>query len=84
LLFDGTLSGSSGSPLVNTGLWALNFRGPGSGFDPNTLFLNAGINGETDGLFAEIQFAPEPSTFLMLALAGIPLAWRKARRIKPN
>jgi uncharacterized protein (TIGR03118 family) len=83
-LFDGTLSGSSGNPLVNSGLWALNFRAPGSGFDPNTLFLNAGINGEADGIFGEIQIAPEPSTFLMLALAGIPLAWRKTRRTKPN
>jgi uncharacterized protein (TIGR03118 family) len=83
-LFDGTLSGSSGNPLVNSGLWALNFRAPQSGFDPNTLFLNAGINGEADGLFAEIQIAPEPSTFLMLALAGIPLAWRKTHRTKTN
>jgi uncharacterized protein (TIGR03118 family) len=81
LLFAGTISGLSGAPLVNSGLWALNFRAPGSGFDPNTLFLNAGINGEADGLFAEIQAAPEPGTFLMLTLAGIPLIWRK-RRLK--
>jgi uncharacterized protein (TIGR03118 family) len=80
LLFEGTISGPSGAPLVNSGLWALNFRAPGSGFDPNTLFLNAGINGEADGLFAEIQVVPEPGTFLMLALAGIPLVWRKVRR----
>ncbi len=80
LLFEGTLSGQSGAPLVNSGLWAINFRAPGSGFDPNTLFLNAGINGEVDGLFAEIQVVPEPGTFLMLALAGIPLVWRKVRR----
>jgi uncharacterized protein (TIGR03118 family) len=80
LLFDGTLSGPSGSPIVNSGLWALNFRAAGSGFDPNTLFINAGINGESDGLFASIQVAPEPGTFLMIALAGVPLAWRKLRR----
>jgi hypothetical protein len=61
-------------------LWALNFRAAGSGFDPNTLFINAGINGESDGLFASIQVAPEPGTFLMIALAGVPLAWRKLRR----
>jgi len=84
LLFDGTLSGSSGDPIVNSGLWAINFRAPGSGFDPNTLFLNAGINGEADGLFAEIQIAPEPSTFLMLALASIPLVVRKARMTKAD
>jgi uncharacterized protein (TIGR03118 family) len=80
LLFAGTLSSQSGAPIVNTGLWALNFRAPGSGFDPNTLFINAGINGEADGLFAEIQVVPEPGTFLMLALAGIPLMFRKVRR----
>jgi len=51
--------------------------GPGS---PNALFITAGINGEANGLFAEIQQAPEPGTFLMLTLAGIPLAWRKLRR----
>jgi uncharacterized protein (TIGR03118 family) len=79
-VFDGTLSTQSGNPIVNSGLWALNFRAVGSGFDPNTLFINAGINNEADGLFAEIQVVPEPSTFLMLALAAIPLAWRKVRR----
>lgn len=80
LLFEGTISGQSGAPLVNSGLWALNFRAPGSGFDPNTLFLTAGINDEANGLFASIQVVPEPGTFLMLALAGIPLIWRKVRR----
>ena len=80
LLFEGTINGLSGSPIVNSGLWALNFRTPGSGFDPNTLFITAGINGEANGLFAEIQQAPEPGTFLMLTLACIPLVWRKVRR----
>ena len=80
LLFEGTINGLSGSPIVNSGLWALNFRAPGSGFDPNTLFITAGINGEANGLFAEIQQAPETGTFLMLTLAGIPLVWRKLRR----
>ena len=79
LIFEGTLSGQSGAPLVNSGLWALNFRAAGSGFNPNALFLNAGINGEADGLFAKIEVVPEPSTFVMLALAGIPLVWRKVR-----
>jgi len=78
--FDGSISGASGNPLVNDGLWAIAFRAPGSGFDSNTLFLNAGINDEADGLFAEIQVAPEPSTYLMLSLAAIPLLWRKVRK----
>jgi uncharacterized protein (TIGR03118 family) len=79
-IFAGSLLGPSGSPIVDGGLWAIDFRAAGSGFDPNTLFLNAGINDEADGLFAGIQVAPEPSTYLMLALAAIPFAWRKARR----
>ena len=79
LLFEGTINGLSGSPIVNSGLWALNFRTTGSGFDPNTLFITAGINGEANGLFAEIKQAPEPGTFLMLTLACIPLVWRKVR-----
>ena len=78
-VFDGKLSNQSGNPIVNSGLWALNFRAAGSGFDPNTLFLNAGINGEADGLFAEIQVVPEPSTLLMLALGAIPLVWHRVR-----
>ena len=80
LLFEGTINGLSGAPIVNSGLWALNFRAAGSGFDPNSLFITAGINGEADGLLAEITPTPEPGTFLMLALAGIPLVWRKVRR----
>jgi len=56
--FLGKISGQNGSPLVNSGLWALNFRASGSGVDPNTLFLKAGINGEADGLFAAIQMVP--------------------------
>jgi uncharacterized protein (TIGR03118 family) len=81
-IFLGKLSNQLGNPIVDSGLWALNFRSAASGADPNTLFLNAGINNEADGLFAEIQVVPEPSTFLMLALAGIPLAWRKLRSQK--
>jgi uncharacterized protein (TIGR03118 family) len=77
--FIGKLSDQHGNAITNSGLWALNFRAVGSGFDSNTLFLNAGINDEANGLFAEIQVVPEPSTFLLLTLAAIPLAWRKVR-----
>ena len=81
-LFVGTLSGVSGQPLVNSGLWALNFRAQGSGFDPNALFFTAGINGESDGLFAEIRPVPEPSTLSMLVLGCVLcLSRRIAARI---
>lgn len=66
----GTISDTHGKPLVNDGLWSLNFREKGPGFDPNTLFLTAGINGEADGLFASITAVPEPSSWALLA-AGL-------------
>jgi uncharacterized protein (TIGR03118 family) len=78
-VFQGVLSDLSGNPIVNSGLWALNFRASGSGFDPNALFFNAGINGEADGLFGEITPAPEPSTLALLALGIGALALLRRR-----
>ena len=77
--FVGTVSDQNGNPLVNSGLWALNFRASGSGFDPNTLFFTAGINNEADGLFGEIQAVPEPSSvaLIVLGLGGLTLLRRK-------
>jgi uncharacterized protein (TIGR03118 family) len=82
--FLGTLSDVNGTPIVNSGLWSLQFRSPASNFDSNALFFTAGINGETDGLFGEIKTAlvPEPSTLSMVGAAfGLwTLALRKMRR----
>ena len=65
----GTISGASG-PLVNEGLWALEFRAGGSTFDPNALYFVAGINDEANGLFGTITPAavPEPATLWTSAL----------------
>ena len=73
--FVGTLSSASG-PIVNSGLWALEFRTGGPGVNPNALYITAGINNEADGLFASIQVAPEPGT---LAIMGLGLAFLAAR-----
>jgi uncharacterized protein (TIGR03118 family) len=62
------LTDSKGNPIVNTGLWALNFGNGGNGGNPNTLYFAAGINGEKDGLFGAITAVPEPGP---LALAGV-------------
>jgi uncharacterized protein (TIGR03118 family) len=80
--FIGTLSDAGGHPIVNSGLWALNFRGAGSGFNPNALFFSAGINNEADGLFGEILANPEPATLgtmlMALAAGGYVLARRRS------
>jgi uncharacterized protein (TIGR03118 family) len=68
--FLGTLSDMSGKPIVDSGLWSLQFRSSSqSTFDSNTLFFTAGINNQAHGLFGEIQVAtPEPGTLSMLGL----------------
>jgi uncharacterized protein (TIGR03118 family) len=67
----GALADLSGSPLVNDGLWALAFGNRGAGFSANSLYITAGTNGETGGLFARIDAVPEPAP---LALIGGGLA----------
>jgi uncharacterized protein (TIGR03118 family) len=84
-VFLGTISSASG-PIVNEGLWAVDFRAPGSGFDANALYFAAGINDETNGLFGTITPAavPEPATAWTgaLTLAGLGLArWVRSRKI---
>jgi uncharacterized protein (TIGR03118 family) len=85
--FLGTLSDVNGKPIVNSGLWALQFRSSSqSTFDSNALFFTAGINNQADGLFGEIQVAaPEPTSLSMfgLGLGVVALAFRKARH-RPN
>jgi len=68
--FQGTLTDASGKPFANEGLWGLAFR-DAPGFNPNSLYFAAGINGEQGGLFGAITPTPEPATF---AIAGIGLA----------
>ncbi len=52
--FLGTLSDSSGKPLVNDHLWALAFGTGGQGGQTNQLFFTAGIQNEQHGLFGMI------------------------------
>lgn len=82
--FLGTLSDAKGDPIVNSGLWALDFR-TGPSFNQSALFFTAGINGQKDGLFAEITAAaPEPGTWSLIAmglLAGVICLRRSALRM---
>lgn len=52
--FLGQLNGTNGTPLTNSGLWALVFGAGGSG-NPDTLYFTAGLAGETHGLFGTID-----------------------------
>jgi uncharacterized protein (TIGR03118 family) len=87
-LFLGTLLDPMGNPITNSGLWALRIGNGASGFDPNALYFDAGINGEVDGLFGEIQVAPSsvPGPIAGAGLPGLILAgggllgwWRRRR-----
>jgi uncharacterized protein (TIGR03118 family) len=70
----GTLDGSNGQPLMNNQLWAIDFRTGGANVDPNALYIDAGINNEAGGLFAEITpTTPEPASLALGSLGMIAL-----------
>jgi uncharacterized protein (TIGR03118 family) len=77
--FVGTITDASGNPIVNSGLWALDFRTGGPGVNTEALYFTAGINGEADGLFGSIT-TPEPGTWAA-ALAGLLLLLRFRRKL---
>jgi uncharacterized protein (TIGR03118 family) len=76
----GTITGPDGMPLVNDGLWGLAFGNGNPTFDPNSLYLTAGLNDEADGLFAQITATPEPGSLVLMATGLIGLALVKRRR----
>jgi len=78
----GTLADLGSNPIVNDGLWAITFGNGGSGGLTNTLYLTAGPNGETGGLFAQINAVPEPSTLLLFGAGGLLLVSRRRKLIR--
>jgi uncharacterized protein (TIGR03118 family) len=59
----GTIEGPQGLPIINEGLWAIEFGNGNAGSSANSIYLTAGINGGRDGLFASISPGPITLTF---------------------
>jgi len=62
---------------VNSGLWAIKAGNNGPGSNPSSIYLNAGINNETAGVFARIDAVPEPSGAVLLSIGIVLLAARR-------
>jgi len=76
--FLGTIMNGGGNPIVNSGLWALDFGN--SSANPNALYFTAGLNQGNDGLFGEIQATPEPASLSIAALGVFSLlgyGWKR-------
>ena len=54
----GQLSDGSGAPMVIGGLWGLSFGNGAAAGQTNQLFVTAGSQGETHGLFGVITYGP--------------------------
>lgn len=78
----GTIADQLGNPFINSGLWGIAF-GNGVGGDANTLYFNAGINNEANGLFGAIKAIPEPETLALFAtgLGGLAFGLRRRRAV---
>ncbi len=75
----GTIADQTGTTLINSGLWGIAF-GNGVTGGANTLYFNAGINNETNGLFGAITAVPEPGVVALMGLgAGLMLLRRRRR-----
>jgi uncharacterized protein (TIGR03118 family) len=74
------LPGIGGQPLSIDGLWALTTGNDVSAGNSQSIYLSAGPNGESNGLFGVITVVPEPSTFALLGIGAISLLICRRRR----
>ena len=80
--FLGTITDGGGNPIVNSGLWALDFGN--SAANPNALYFTAGLNQGADGLFGEIQATPEPTSLSITALGLLGVLGYGWKRFNSN
>jgi uncharacterized protein (TIGR03118 family) len=80
---DGSITIKTGfaSPV---GLWALDF-GNGATGNANTLYFDAGVNDQKDGLFGAINSVPEPDYLglLVSGIAGLLIYRLRRERVRP-
>jgi uncharacterized protein (TIGR03118 family) len=79
-LFAGTLTDSTGNPIVIGDLWALVTGNNSAGSDPNAVYFTAGVMDEMHGLFGDLAVVPEPGSLALLATGWIGLIWFTMRR----
>ncbi|WP_243358496.1 TIGR03118 family protein [Fundidesulfovibrio terrae] len=77
--FIDTLLDKNGSPLVIDGLWSLDFGNGSQFFDPKKLYFTAGINGEGNGLFGNLQAVPEPASLILAGAGAMAVAFMRRR-----
>ncbi len=78
--FLGQLTDTKGNILAIDGLWALKTHNGVNGFDANSVYFTAGINGEADGLFGRLAVAPEPGSLALVAIAAMALGFVRRRK----
>jgi uncharacterized protein (TIGR03118 family) len=93
--FLGTLKNAQGNPIRNPYLWSVIVGNGAAGTDPDTLYLTAGPNDETHGVFADLALAkggggnaiPIPPALLTAPAAGVlalASTWRARRKMLQN
>ncbi len=75
----GPVADARGKNLVNDGLWGLTFGNGANGGNVNSLYLTAGLDDESHGLFARIDPVPEPGTLSLLATGLLIIVARRNR-----
>ena len=83
--FAGTLTGPRGADIVNAGLWGFAF-GNGTSGNTNSLYFNAGLNGQTAGLFGSISFLPNATATVAaapLTAQGVPVSGSAGVALNP-